>query len=402
MSVAFTYRAKTPLGKIVEGSIRGESEGDVSAQLRREGLLPLEVHAEDDEEEDEGISFFRSVRRSELIYATNQLAILTDAGISLAPALAAAIEEERNPLLKSILEDVKSRVEGGEDLSVALARHEEVFDQVYVALVRAGEKTGALGEMLVRVAASLQAEHETRGKIRAAMIYPCVMLVVALAVTIFLLTFVLPKFVPVFESRRMELPTITKAVLRASDTVTRNYPYLLGGVFSLAGAWWILKQTEGGRKWLDRVKLSLPVIGPIYRKIILCRCVRILGTMLGAGVPLLEAVELTGDTAGNSLHKAAWDEVNRDLVEGKSLGEALRRQSIFPRILVQMVAAGEATGKLDHVLAKTATFYERELETAVKTAVSLIEPAMIIVMGGVVGTIGLALLLPIFSLSRPG
>lgn len=402
MSVAFTYRAKTPLGKIVEGSIHGESEGDVSAQLQRDGLLPLEVHAEDDEEEDEGISLFRSVRRSELIYATNQLAILTDAGISLAPALSAAIEEERNPRLKSILEDVKSRVEGGEDLSVALARHEEVFDQVYVALVRAGEKTGALGEMLVRVAASLQAEHETRGKIRAAMIYPCVMLVVALAVTIFLLTFVLPKFVPVFESRRMELPTVTKAVLRASDTVTRNYPYLLGGMFSLVGAWWILKQTEGGRKWLDRVKLSLPVIGPIYRKIILCRCVRILGTMLGAGVPLLEAVELTGDTAGNSLHKAAWDEVNRDLVEGRSLGEALRRQSIFPRILVQMVAAGEATGKLDQVLAKTATFYERELETAVKTAVSLIEPAMIIVMGGVVGTIGLALLLPIFSLSRPG
>ncbi len=401
MSVAFTYRAKSPLGKIIEGSIQGESEAEVVARLKRDGLLPLEVQAEE-EEESEGISLFRRVRRSELIYATNQLAILTEAGISLAPALAAAIEEERNSHLKSILEEVKTRVEGGEDLSAALARHDDVFDQVYVALVRAGEKTGALGEMLVRVAASLQAEHETRGKIRAAMIYPCVMLAVAIGVTIFLLTFVLPKFVPVFETRHMELPTITKVVLRVSDVVTHNYPYLLGAVGAFVATWWALKQSEAGRAGLDRLRLALPVIGAIYRKIILCRCVRILGTMLGAGVPLLEAVELTGDAAANSLHKQAWEAVKRDLVEGKSLGDAMRRQNVFPRILIQMVAAGEATGKLDQVLVKMATFYDRELETAVKTAVSLIEPAMIIVMGGVVGTIGLALLLPIFSLSRPG
>ena len=341
------------------------------------------------------------VRKRDVLTTLQQIAILAEAGVNLASALQATIEEEKNVILRGILKQIKADIEGGQDFSTALSQFPRVFNNTVVALAKAGEKTGALGSMLRRAAGYLQAEYETAAKIRAAMIYPCVMLVMAIAVTIFLLTFVLPRFIPVFESRHVPLPKITVMTLAASDFLQRYWVLLLslsGAVFVTLG---IVRRSETGREHLDRIKLSLPILGPIYRRIAISRCLRTLSTVLYAGVPILDALELAAAIAQNVIIQRAWLVVRDGLVEGRRMCDCMKSEDLFPRTLVQMVAAGEETGKLDQVLEKVAEFYERELEVAIKTATSLIEPIMIIVMGVVVGTIGLSLLLPIFSLSRP-
>lgn len=341
------------------------------------------------------------VRKRDLLATLQQVAILAEAGVNLAAALQATIEEEKNVTLRNILKQIKIEIESGQDFSAAISHYPRVFNNTVVALAKAGEKTGALGTMLRRAAGYLQTEYETTAKIRSAMIYPCVMLVMAVGVTIFLLTFVLPRFIPVFESRHVALPKITVITLAASDflrTYWKLFLVAIGGLFLSLG---MVRRSQKGREQLDRIKLALPILGPIFRRIAISRSVRTLSTVLYAGVPILDALELAAAIANNVVIQRAWLTVRDGLVEGRRMCDCMKTEDIFPRTLVQMVAAGEETGKLDQVLEKVAEFYERELEVAIKTAVSLIEPIMIIVMGVVVGTIGLSLLLPIFSLSRP-
>lgn len=341
------------------------------------------------------------VRKRDLLATLQQIAILAEAGVNLATALQATIEEEKNVTLRGILKQIKASIEGGQDFSAALSQYPRVFNNTVIALAKAGEKTGALGGMLRRAAGYLQAEYETASKIRAAMIYPCVMLLMAIGVTVFLLTFVLPRFVPVFESRHVPLPKITVITLAAANFLQNYWLIFLGSIAAFLLTLGIMRRSQTGREQLDRIKLSLPILGPIYRRIAISRCVRTLSTVLYAGVPILDALELAAAIAQNAVVERAWLLVRDGLVEGRRMYDCMKTEDLFPRTLVQMVAAGEETGKLDQVLDKVAEFYERELEVAIKTATSLIEPLMIIVMGFIVGTIGLSLLLPIFSLSRP-
>lgn len=352
-----------------------------------------------DDEDD--VSPLVRVRSRDLITTTQQLAILVESGVTLAPALAAAIEEERNPTLRAVLRKVKESVEGGQDFSSAIAQFPRVFNATFVALAKAGEKTGALGSMLRRAAGYMQSEYETRSKIRSAMIYPAIMLIMSIAVTTFLLTFVLPKFVPVFESRHAKLPKITVVMLGISDFAVKYGPAVISAVGGLAVAGVIFRRTKKGREWWDAFKLRVPMLGMVTKKVALSRSVRTLGTLLGSGISVLEAIELAAEIAENTVVRRAWLSIKDGLIEGRRICDCMKQHAIFPRSLVQMVAAGEETGHLDAVLERTAEFYERELETTIKTVTSLIEPVMIIVMGFVVGTIGLSLLLPIFSLSRP-
>ncbi|MGQ9505166.1 MAG: type II secretion system F family protein [Thermogutta sp.] len=394
--------------------IKSVNSPSVPANLRRPSVIaadqqavkspPLSataVDADDDVDLDlEDLQRAR-VRKRDLLATLQQIAILAEAGVNLATALQATIEEEKNATLRGILKQIKASIEGGQDFSAALAQYPRVFNNTVIALAEAGEKTGALGAMLRRAAGYLQAEYETASKIRAAMIYPCIMLVMAIGVTVFLLTFVLPRFVPVFESRHVPLPKITVMTLAASNFLQNYWAIFLGTIAAFFVTLGIVRRSQKGREQLDRIKLSLPVLGPIYRRIAISRCVRTLSTVLYAGVPILDALELAAAIAQNAVIERAWLLVRDGLVEGRRMCDCMKTEALFPRTLVQMVAAGEETGKLDQVLDKVAEFYERELEVAIKTATSLIEPVMIIVMGFVVGTIGLSLLLPIFSLSRP-
>jgi len=392
----FQYRVRDPIGGIHDGEVEAASAEEAAQQLRRDGFHVIDI---DESEDGEGL-FPRRVSKTDLIYVTSQLAIMVETGITLSTALDGIMEQEANPTLCRILKDIKGSVEGGQDFSTALARYPECFDKTYISLVKASEATGSLGPMLDRIANYLRKEVETRGKIRAAMAYPTVMMVLALGVTIFLLTYILPKFTPLFKSKGTQLPRPTLIMMSLSDAMLGYwYLWLLGAAAVVAGFLYG-RRTELGRKSLDWIKINAPIIGPMFRKVTISRGIRTLGTMLASGVPIMEAIRLAGAVSSNYYYERLWNHVLEEVTSGKRICEILQDNPLFPRVLVQMIAAGEETGQLDSVLEKVSVYYDSEVETSLKATTSLIEPIMISIMGVVVGTIGLALMLPIFSLSK--
>jgi type IV pilus assembly protein PilC len=400
MATSFGYTARNPLGKSISGSLTAASRADALQSLGRDGFQAIAVEG-DDNDADPGL-FPRRIKRSEIIYATNQLALMVDTGITLSVALASIAEQEENPTLKALLCELKTNVEGGEDFSTALARHPKQFDQTYISLVKASEETGMLPEMLERITEYMQKEADTRARVRGALAYPTVMMVIAMGVTIFLLTFVLPKFQPLFDSRGTQLPTITIALMVTSHALM-NYWYLwLVTIAALVVGYFYGKRTAPGKMALDWAKINAPIVGPVIRKVIVSRSIRTLGTLLQSGVSILDALQLSSKVAGNSHYEAMWGRVIEHVTTGSRVCEALSSESLMPRTVVQMISSGEETGKLDDVLIRLSGHYDREVDNSIKTATSLIEPLMITGMGVVVGAIAMGLLMPIFSLSRGG
>jgi type IV pilus assembly protein PilC len=392
----FTYSARDSGGALVEGSLEAASADEATQQLRRDGFQVIDI-----EEDDGDASLFpKRVSKTDIIYVTNQLAIMVDTGITLSSALGGIVEQETNPTLRRVLADLRDAVEAGEDFSTALGRYPHLFDKTYRSLVKASEATGSLGTMLERVAAYLRKQVETRAKVRAAMAYPAVMMFVAVGVTIFLLTYILPKFTPLFKSKGTQLPVPTKVMMAMSDAMLGHWYLWLAGIAALVVGFMAVRKTEPGRLALDWMKINMPILGPMFRKVIISRGIHTLGTMLTSGVSVIEGLRLAGEVSSNVYYERLWAHVLEEVAGGKRICEVLRGNPLFPRVLVQMIAAGEETGKLDQVLERVSVYYDREVETTVKATTSMIEPIMISVMGVVVGTIGLALLLPIFSLSK--
>jgi len=391
----YEYRVCDPGGNVHDGTLEAATLDEATQQLQDQGFQILSL-----EETDDGGLFPRRVTKNDLIYVTNQLSIMVDTGITLSTALGGILQQEENATLKRILRELKTAVENGEDFSAALARYPRLFDKTYVSLVKASEATGTLGTMLERVAGYLRKEVETRGKVRAAMAYPAVMLVLAIGVTLFLLTFIMPKFTPLFASRGTKLPGPTIMMMAISDSLMHRWYFWIAAGVALVAGFIYGRRTQVGRQIIDWLKINMPLLGTMFRKVTISRSIRTLGTMLSAGVPMLEAIRLAGEVSGNVHYERIWQGVIDEVTGGKRICEALHRSPLFPRVLVQMIACGEETGKLDHVLERVSIYYDQEVETAIKGATAMIEPIMISVMGAVVGTIGLALLLPIFSLSK--
>jgi type IV pilus assembly protein PilC len=397
--MSYKFRARDALGKIQEGTLDVDDRDAAADSLVREGLSVLTLEEGDNDDDVPLLS--RGVSRKDVIYTTSQLAIMVETGITLSSALENLLRQETNPRLKGVLRELKSRVEGGEDFSAALARFPKHFDKTFIALVKASEQTGTLGEMLERIANYLRSDMETRGKIKAALAYPGVMMVVAIGVTAFLLTYIMPKFTPLFQKRAMKLPTPTIVLMAISDSLL-NYWYIwLAVTVVLLGSFLYFRTTEVGRRTIDWIKINFPVLGGMLRKVIISRSIKTLGTMVKSGVSMLEALRLTAEVSGNCFYRDAWLNVVEQVTEGKKICDALQGNPLFPGTLVQMISSGEETGRLDDVLQKVSSFYDRELELHIKTTTSLIEPVMIVIMGFVVGGIAMSLLLPIFQLSRP-
>lgn len=390
--------ARDPLGKVIQGTVDATNSESATQTLQNDGFTVLKL-----EEDDQGLSLFpRRIKKNDIIFLTSQLAVMVDTGINLAAALEGIGEQEENPTLKSILRVLKNKVEAGEDFSLALASYPKHFDKTYISLVKSSEQTGTLGETLEQIATYLRKELDNRNKVKAALTYPLVMLCLAVGVTIFLLTFVMPKFTPLFKRKGVELPTPTIIMMAASESLI-NYWYLwLLGVAALVIGFLYGRKTEPGRKILDWIKINLPIVGPMFRKVTISRSLHTLGAMVKNGVAMLEAIKLSSEVAGNYYYEQVWMRVHEEITNGRRIADALVEEPLFPKTLVQMIGAGEETGKLDYVLKKVSTYYDGEVETSLKTVTSLIEPLLIMVMGSVVGTIGLSLLLPIFSLSRGG
>jgi len=342
----------------------------------------------------------RPVRRHEVLCFLNELSIMVNTGISLASALNTIASQTQNPTLAQVIRELRRAVEAGQDFSAALAKYPKYFDKTCVQLVIAGEASGALGEMLARVVDQGRRDAESRGKVRAALTYPAIMLVASIAASIFLLVYVFPKFTPLFQSRGIALPLPTRIMIAVSDFFVYRWYIALAIAVALVGAFFWFAKTRAGRRILDRVKLDMPVLGPMFRRASLSRSLRTLANMLAAGVPLIQALQLTGQVAGNVCFEDEWNRVAEGVLEGKQIHQVMEGSEMFPHSLVQMIAAAEQSGTLDQVLARVAEYYERELDLAIKAATSVIEPVMVCVMGGVIGTIAMGLLLPIFTLSR--
>lgn len=394
-TLTYQYRARDTLGNEHDGSVEASDREAAVQQLRREGLHVLEI------DEDDGPGLFAPpVKRKDVIYVTNQLTIMVETGITLSTALEGILSQEANPTLRRILHDLKRAVESGDDFSSSLAKYPKLFDKTYVSMVKVGEATGTLGEMLERVSTYLSKEAEMRGKVRAAMAYPGVMATMAVGVTVFLLTSILPKFAPLFAKKGVQLPTATVWAMAASNVLMNYWQWWAPTLVALIVGFVVGKRTPQGRRIWDGLMLHLPIISTVTRKVTISRSIRTLGTMLNSGLSVLEALRLTAEVAGNSYYEAAWLHVLDEVTQGNEINEALKGNPLFPSTLVQMISAGEQTAKLGDVLEKVSSYYDKEVEGAIKSATSMIEPIMISVMGVVVGTISLALLLPIFSLSK--
>ena len=380
------------LGKPYEGTVR------TGMQLSGDGL-PME-HQEDGGEISLDL-FVPRVKKSDIVYTTAQLGIMLETGINLSVALDGLADQEANPTLKSVLVDLRSHVEAGEDFSESLSRHSRYFDKTYVSLVRASEQTGTTGTMLNSIADYLRKDMESGGKIRAALAYPAVMMVIAAAVTVFLLTYILPKFEPLFAERGDSLPVTTIYMMKASHSMIHFWYLWLLGLFASVAGFLLFRRTEMGRMMLDRAKINLPIMGPMMRKVVISRSIRTLGAMLKSGVPILDALQLSADVSGNYHYEQIWHNVLDQVTSGSQICEALSGNPLFPSTLVQMIGSGEETGKLDVVLQKVSEYYDQEVDTALKGMTSVLEPVMITIMGVVIGTIALSLMLPIFQLSRP-
>jgi len=325
---------------------------------------------------------------------------MVDAGVPLATAINSLAEQSRTPELREMLTQIEQHVQAGDDLSAALARFPKSFDQTYVNLIKASEASGTLGQMLIRIADQAATEQETQRKVKGAVAYPGVMWLLCVGMCVFLLTYVFPKLTPMFAARKMELPLPTQIMVFAS-TVLTHYWYLvvLAAGLQVMFLLWMRKQTWG-RKIFDWLWINLPIIGPLMRKVTLGRSLRTLATTINAGVPVLEAIHLCAGVTRNIYYEKSWKVVGDQVTGGKQIHEALKGNKLFPPTLLQMISSGESTGKLGHILNKVGDHYEREIASAIKSATSLIEPIMVTAMGGAIGGIALAMLLPIFKLSQ--
>ena len=396
---AFTYDAINAQGLESTGVIHAPDTTTASELLQARGLLAHSLSERAAAGEDGVRSRFKKVKPKALQIFARQLATMIEAGVSVVQALVTLEEQTDDAFLAETLADVRADVESGLVLSRALARHPKVFDRLFVSMVEAGESSGTLDDVLDRVATQIEKATQLKRRVRGAMVYPAVVISFATLVLIFMLLFIIPVFVKVFEDLDGELPKLTQWVMYASNAL-RGYwyiifPAMIGAFFGLRK----LKRTEqGSQKW-DRFKLKIPMkIGDVVKKVALARFSRTLSTLVAAGVDIVQALEITGTTAGNYVIESGLADVSKQVQEGARISEPLAENPIFPPMVSQMVKIGEETGELDKMLGKIADFYEDEVDASIQALTSIIEPVLMIGVGIMVGTVVISMYLPMFKM----
>ncbi len=338
--------------------------------------------------------------RKHILNFTTQLAVMVRAGISLQDALDGIAEQCDNRKFQVVLRDLKIRIEEGNSFSQALAEHPNIFTNLYINMVAAAEASGSLSDMLQKLAEYLDQEAETRSQIKGAMVYPMIIAVMAVSVTIFLLCFVLPKFTALFRGKEHLLPTPT-ILLMATSAFMRHWWYaLIPAIGALFWAFWYFINTPVGRLWWDKTKLVLPLIRTLCRCLYITRSLHTMGVLTRAGVPILNTISITAHISGNALYKDMWLGVYEEVRQGKKIASSLSRYTLMPSSVVQMIRSGEESGNMADVLRDVSSYYGRELKTVIKTVTSMIEPLMIVLMGCLVGFIAMSIILPIFKMSN--
>jgi type IV pilus assembly protein PilC len=344
------------------------------------------------------------IKSIELITFTNQLSVMLDSGVVLSDALDAIAEQTSPGPFKTIMVDIAERICGGESFSIALKRYPRVFGNMFISMVQASEASGRMAEMLEVLSEYITADEQTKKQVKGAMIYPLIMLLMSVAATGSLMFFVLPRFASIYNAKGAALPKLTQILVDCSAVLgdPEKMTMIMTLVFGLAAAFYFWRPTESGQKTIDWMKIRTPVFGNMFIDMVLTRSMRIMATMVNTGVSILDAIEVMRDSCGNYYFNKLWSATDVKIRDGYQLSDSILQsphsELVAPGI-IQMLRAGEKSGKLGHVCDKVSIFYEKKLQTSIKTATALIEPIMIIIMGGVIGTIAIALLLPVFRIS---
>jgi type IV pilus assembly protein PilC len=395
----FTWEARGRTGEVRRGVMEADNEEVVNQRLRQQQLAPVRVAKK---RKLSDFTFGSGVQTRDLVTFTRLFATMIDAGLPLVQCLDILSGQQTNKRFGTTLKDVQNSVEGGASFSEALKRHPKVFDELFVNLVAAGETGGILDSIMTRLSVYLEKRQKLIRQVRGAMVYPTIVIVIAGGVMTVLLTFVIPAFENMFKDfggGKEALPGITRLIIAISRGFVSALPFILAGVGGVAfGVSWIYRQPRG-KRFFHQAFLSMPVIGPVLRKIAVARFTRTLGTLLQSGVPILDALDICARTAGNVIIEEGVNNVRQAISEGKNMAEPLAATKIFPDMVVQMIAVGEQTGALDQMLNKVADFYEEETDIAVAAMTSAIEPILMVGVGGMVGVVLIAMYLPIFSLA---
>jgi len=402
---AYRYQSRLDTGRIEAGELVADSVSAAAMVLRGKGqrvlrLVPISGSRKIDWKRVwERLNTGSGPSQKEILDFTTQLAVMIRAGINIRQALEGIAEQTKNVRFKRILQEIRTDVESGKPFSEALARHPKQFNPLYVNMVKASEMSGSFGRMLDRIASFIQQQLETRNMVIGASIYPGVIAIMAISVTVFLLTFVLPRFAGVFKGKEDILPGPTLFLMGLSDWMVLYWWIPMIAAFVGFAGFLVFIRTEVGRFWWDMLRLRVPLFGPMFRALYVSRSLQTMGELLNAGVPVLDSLVVTGDIAGNAHYRRLWRRVGRSVREGRRINTELERTSLLPRSVVQMVSAGEESGRLGEVLEEIASYYLRVLKDAIKTMTSMIEPILIVAMGALVGFIAMAIILPIFKMS---
>ncbi|WP_460794769.1 type II secretion system F family protein [Nocardioides pacificus] len=394
----FTYKVKDAQGKFVEGKVDAVSEAAVADRLRSMGYVPLEVRqANVGMQREISLGRKKRVKAKDLAVFARQFATMIDAGLSMMRGLTILSEQSENLELRRVLRGVRADVEAGQSLSASFAKYPETFPVLMISMARAGEAGGFLDVAMRQIADNFEAEVRLRGKIKAALTYPVVVFVLAIVMCVGLLVFVVPVFDEMFADLGGELPLPTKILVVLSEAMRFLLPILIVGLVVSSALWRKFKRTEKVRNVVDPLKLRMPVFGNLVQKLALARFARNFGTLLHAGVPILQSLDIVSETTGSVVISRALAEVKESVKRGETVAGPLAQHEVFPAMVVQMIASGEESGAIDQMLEKIAEFYDQEVEATTEALTAMIEPLMIAFLGGIVGSMIIALYMPIFK-----
>ena len=392
--ISFTWSGLDKGRKKASGEIEATNIQAARLLLRRQGIKVKKLR-----KTSSGLSFGQTVKVKDIVFTTRQLATMIEAGIPVAQSLRGIATGHDNPAVKSLLNRIRGDIEAGTNLSVSLKKHPQHFNRLYTSLVSVGEESGTLDNLMNNIAGYLEKMENIKSKVKSALFYPALVIIVAIVIVAVLLIVVIPEFETLFSDFGADLPSLTKWVVSLSHSLQERWYIYLGGAM-VAGFLFTYsyKRSTKMQHFLDRLILRFPIFGPIIRKAVLARIARTLAIMFGAGIPLVDALETVANAAGNRVYRDGILHVRREVSTGRTLENSMAETKLFPGMMLQMVATGEEAGELETMLGKVADFFENEVDNAVAVISSLIEPLLIIVLGIIVGTIVIAMYLPIFKL----
>ncbi len=398
----FKYDVRGADGKVVSGQIEAASMSEATARIRSNGGYLVNIAPAGGGDFMEKLRNFRvelGPGLKDLHSFTTELSVMIRAGINIRNAISDISEQIENYRFKKVILNVRDQVESGKPFSDALAEHPDIFPPLYINMIRASELSGSLASMLTRIAANLNAQLETRSMVRGAMVYPAILAFLSVSATVFLLTWVLPRFTVVFKGKEEHLPKPTKMLMGASAFLRGYWQLLVAGIVAVVVAFKFGTKTTMGELWWDRAKLKMPLASKMFKALYISRGMQTMGELVNAGVPMLETLQITAAISGNRVHRDMWMEVRKQVKEGSRITPPLRKMGILPVNVTQMIAAGEESGNLGEVLSEVSSYYMRELKERIKAFTSMLEPIMIVIMGVVVGFIAMSIILPVFKMS---